>query len=374
METPFVDFRPAEYHEYKGKGYVQYYVRNPADNKMHRKQIRLNRIASKTERKRYAAHLCHTINDKLYSGWNPFRTAVNVKTMTITDGIALFLKEKGKASRDATMVSYRSLCNILSKWLTDNGYADTDVTDVNETLLTQYMDWVDAVRKPTNRTFNNYMVFLHTMFSFFIDRKLITESPVPNLGKRKVDSKKRVVIPKDVRRKIWDYYEKTCPPFCAVMLLCYMCLIRPKEIVGLKIGDINYSNQTLTVRANLAKNHRERTISVPDEIMRYFLTLVRCPVSWYIFTNKNKFMPGVKRMPHTRISDSWRVMRESLNLPDKYQFYSLKDTGITEMLEAGVPSKYVKELADHSSLEITEKYIHRSDWDAVRNCEMLDFR
>ena len=38
-----------------------------------------------------------------------------------------------------------------------------------------------------------------------------------------------------------------------------------------------------------------------------------------------------------------------------------KDTGITEMLESGMPSKFVKDLAGHRSLSMTERYLHVSD-------------
>lgn len=66
-------------------------------------------------------------------------------------------------------------------------------------------------------------------------------------------------------------------------------------------------------------------------------------------------------------------MRDSLKMPAAYQFYSLKDTGITEMLEAGVPAKFVKELADHHSLEMTEKYTHRSDAKKILEWNKLEF-
>ena len=58
---------------------------------------------------------------------------------------------------------------------------------------------------------------------------------------------------------------------------------------------------------------------------------------------------------------TWQKMRENLSLPDSYHFYSLKDTGITEMLESGMPSKFVKDLAGHHSLSMTERYLHVSD-------------
>jgi len=34
---------------------------------------------------------------------------------------------------------------------------------------------------------------------------------------------------------------------------------------------------------------------------------------------------------------------------------------ITEMLESGMPSKFVKDLAGHRSLSMTERYLHVSD-------------
>ena len=41
------------------------------------------------------------------------------------------------------------------------------------------------------------------------------------------------------------------------------------------------------------------------------------------------------------------------------QFYSLKDTGITNMLEDGVATNEVQGQADHSSLEMTSVYARK---------------
>ena len=45
-----------------------------------------------------------------------------------------------------------------------------------------------------------------------------------------------------------------------------------------------------------------------------------------------------------------------LKLPTQYKFYSLKDTGITEMLRSGCDTLSVKEQARHSSLLMTDIY------------------
>ena len=373
MSIPFVDFRPAEYHDCKKEKYISYYVLNPASGKLHRKIIRLNHMKDKKARKQYALHTCNVINSRLYEGWNPFNMADGIKGYVLEEAVGIFLKEKEKSTRPATMVSYHSFSRIFLEWAKLHNYSETPVQNINDAMLSQFMEWVDSEHKPSPRTFNNYIGFVSALFGFFVERGIIETAPAPKVGKRTVDVKKRTTIPPDIRKHIWKWFEANLPPFCAIMELCYKCFARPKEIVNLRIRDIDFANGTFTIPGGIAKNHRDRVLKVPERTMAYFKTLQGYGGSLYIFTGRNRFVPGRKALAPTRISEAWSKMREELKLPDCYQFYSLKDTGITEMLEAGVPSKYVKELADHSSLEITEKYMHKSKIDSVDFDKILDF-
>ena len=121
----------------------------------------------------------------------------------------------------------------------------------------------------------------------------------------------------------------------------------------------------------ISKNHHERIIPLPDELMEYMIHLKDCNGEHYIFSGG--FKPGKKPMSPHQIGNFWAQMRDELKLPASYQFYSLKDTGITEMLEAGVPAKYVKELADHHSLEMTERYTHKSEAKKILEWNKLEF-
>jgi integrase/recombinase XerD len=68
----FLDYLPAELKIYKSGWYVIYHVKNPQTGKLHRKTIKVNRIASLTERRKFAQKLVLEINEKLRSGWNPY--------------------------------------------------------------------------------------------------------------------------------------------------------------------------------------------------------------------------------------------------------------------------------------------------------------
>ncbi|WGU70334.1 hypothetical protein QIU18_12990 [Capnocytophaga canimorsus] len=53
-------------------------------------------------------------------------------------------------------------------------------------------------------------------------------------------------------------------------------------------------------------------------------------------------------------------MQEKYQFRKEVQFYSLKDTGITDLLNSGIPAVKVQTQARHSDLKVTEHYISRS--------------
>ena len=55
--------------------------------------------------------------------------------------------------------------------------------------------------------------------------------------------------------------------------------------------------------------------------------------------------------------DYWLYyVRKELGFSDRYKFYSLKDTGITNMLHCGTDILSVRDQARHSSVLITDIY------------------
>jgi site-specific recombinase XerD len=72
-------------------------------------------------------------------------------------------------------------------------------------------------------------------------------------------------------------------------------------------------------------------------------------------------MPGKKHIAYSRFRKDWQDMREALGLPDEMQLYSLRDTGLNEMLKGGIDSLSVMQHADHHDLSITTRYANHVD-------------
>ena len=78
------------------------------------------------------------------------------------------------------------------------------------------------------------------------------------------------------------------------------------------------------------------------------------PSHYFLFSEG--FRPGDKQVSEKIFRDWWlRHIRKNLGFPDSYKFYSLKDTGITNMLrQEDVLS--VRDQARHSSILMTDIY------------------
>lgn len=356
MMTPFIDYRPAEVRTGKIIRVV-YYALNPETNKLQQKTVKCNRMHTRAANVKYAKMVALKINAKLLEGWNPFIESISQNVYTkLADAVKHFLDVKCKDLRKDSIRSYVSQAKMLTDYLERHNQSKILCLSFDSRHAHQFMS--EIAGKVSARTYNNYLVFFKTLWNFFIENEYVKDDPFLKIHKKHEDEKVRTTILPEDRLKIEKYFAEVSPEFLIICKMCYNCLIRPKEALQLRIGNINVKDKLLIIPADVAKNHHERHIAMPDSIMEYLTTVATLPPKYYIFSTGYK--PGTKLLTTRETGKTWSTMRNKLNMPKEYQFYSLKDTGITDMLEKGVPPKYVKELADHSSLEMTEKYLHKS--------------
>lgn len=158
MSVPFINFRPSSYH--KGKVcFVCYYALNPETEKLQRIKIRVNHIHKSSDRDKYARLLCHNIDEKLWSGWNPFVESMAAKALSISQCVQKFLDAKQKLARYATMSSYSSFSQMFL-YLRNKHQDNIYCFQVAWVHLLRYLEWVDDKVSLSNRSYNNYSFFL----------------------------------------------------------------------------------------------------------------------------------------------------------------------------------------------------------------------
>lgn len=98
-------------------------------------------------------------------------------------------------------------------------------------------------------------------------------------------------------------------------------------------------------------------MTIPMKVVHLMLDLhiFDCDDSCYLFSER--FAPGQSRKSEKVFRDYWLDhVRKDLKFPAQYKFYSLKDTGITNMLRANMDVLSVRDQARHSSILITDTY------------------
>lgn len=260
MATPFVDFRPAQIMGDK-EVYVCYYVLDPTNDKLKRMRIRCNRIKNPRERTKYATLLCGEINRKLYNGWNPLmgEDSISKKRVSIVEAATDHVRRKVKDLRKDSVRSYRSKLSFFTRWCEKVGISDWLCGRFTNAHAASLLDEYGAGGRSTY-SYNSMLQFLKSLFRSFVADGLAAHNPFATFKGKKRETKRRVTIPKQDRKRILNYFHKReMSGYVAMIRLCFRYLVRPKEILMLRIHDIDFDSGLLRIPPEVSKNHTERT-------------------------------------------------------------------------------------------------------------------
>ncbi len=362
-----IDYIPAQLTQ--GKDWmIYYYVRHPDTGEMKRVRIRINRIKSINERKRFAKKLINDINLKLASGFNPFLESDAPKAHhLLTDVLETYLREKFKETKYDTKRTYASYVKILKEWLISIKKQDIYAGIFNRHMAINYCSYLYNERNLGERSYNGHLAFLKSIFAWMKEHLYIRENPFENIKKKKTRPKTRVIINEAERKNLKEYLlENNYNEFYCIVLLAFHALIRPREITLLKQKYFDLDKGIITLPGSITKNSKQRISSLPGHVIKELkkIGIENIDKNYYVF-GKN-FKPSKSPLNPREISRFWaNEVRLGALLTSNKQFYSLRDTGIIQLLKDGISPNEVMEQADHSSLEITSLYVKHANPEGI---------
>lgn len=345
---------------------------------MRRKKIKVNRVKSVAERRAYARGIMRRLSEQLAAGWNPWVSVTSDNDLhTFTEACERYDAHIDKMYADGnyrkeTYVGYKSNLKIMRFYNSSREVPIIYTYQFDRKFCQAFLDYVFIERGTSAQTRNNYLNFLRVFSGWMLERCYTAVrasdgiSPIP----KRLLQKTRTVIPKEVVAKIADYLKVSDPPFLLASYLLYYCMIRPVEMTRLKIADINVTESTITIPGTASKNHQTQTVTMPRKVLEYMneIRLFDNPSRELIFSEKLR--PGKIGIDPKIFRDHWAKVKKGLGLRNEWKFYSLKDTGITEMLDNNQTSISVRDQARHSSLAITEVYTRHG---RKANAELLEY-
>ena len=376
--TPYLDYLPPKLTESK-EWYISYSVKDPATGKMKRFRIKVNRIKSLKERRIAAKVIMARLTEQLSLGWNPILEKEAPKAYTrLYDAMDSFLKVKGKETEANSMRSYNSYIKILKNWLHEYGFKeDMYACSFTKSVALDFMNDVEDDERISPRTYNNYRAFYFGFFNWTIEKGYLTVNPFSEIKKKpkKLTKKVRRTLTNEELQRLFEHLQEENRMYLVMCLLCYCCFLRPKEIALLKCEDVDLKNQIIRVDDGIAKNDNTSFRTIPDAMMPFMKDLDLTVGKHYLFAGGKgyDFIPGSQKMCSRKIAKYWDDhIREACNFPMEVQFYSLKDSGMTNMADSGVPITFVKQQADHSSLAVTSIYLSQNKAKANEELKKVD--
>ncbi|PQB08034.1 hypothetical protein BST83_13385 [Polaribacter filamentus] len=356
----FVDFYPAELKE-NSVWEIVYYVRNPETNKMVRKRNRVKPLQKVSDRRKLATKMIIEINKRLETGWNPlFQDKGTKELIGFKKACKIYSNRISQDTSDGnlrpdTKRTYDSQVQQLYKYLIVSKQQDMLCYKFNGDFVSEYLDYIRYEKKLSAKTRDNYLSWLTTFSTFLLLKKYIVINPTVNLHKINKQKKIRILINTTTRDLIFEYWKHKNNGYLVLCLLCYYCLVRRTEITKLKVADINFLNQTLFISAETAKNRKNSFVTIPDQLIGILKDYIKGGlITDFLFSPK--YVPGVTPANPNAITKKWSYMRIKLKIDSNIHWYSLKDSGITDLLKAGVPLLSVRNHARHHSSAQTDTY------------------
>lgn len=364
-----------EYRENKGCSYIEFYAYDPVLGGMRRKRIKTNRIKGVMKRRQYVNDVKKRITDQLIHGWNPWIAKDDGNLDKMEDAIKRYeahiekMLESGYFRKE-TYAGYRSNIKIMREFIKKKR-PTYYVYQFDRQFCVDFLDYVFIERNNGAQTRNNYLTFLRVFSGFLVEKGYMKSKPTDGVSpiSKRLYQKERECIPLDVVGKVAGYCRKHKPDFLLACYLLYYCFIRPVEMTRLKVRNFNLKECTLTIPGDCSKNKRTQTVTIPRKVIQYGVEIgvFSAPMDDYIFSYKLK--PGKEQIDPKHFRDHWENVRKALKLKKEWKFYSLKDTGITEMCDRNLATITVRDQARHSSLAITDIYTRHN---GKANADIID--
>ena len=277
-----------------------------------------------------------------------------------------------------------------AKWLLETLGRETPYTDLTPVRIAAWRASLREQRHLSARSLNAYVTLLQGALNLAVRRGAIPENPLRYLGKiREPERIPEALSQRQVQALIaaLDDYEariaaaegsraqasrKPNPtrlspvPLRGIVLTCYYTMARTGNVLALRWEDVDLERREITFQRT--KNRRRLVVPLRTTLAEYLATVCPGPgAAGYLWPS-----PRTGR-PYTDVARAWRDLIALANaqllpheqIPPGQRLYSLRHSGISHLLLAGVPPQAVAQLADNSIAVIHRHYAHLHD-DALR--------
>ena len=277
--------------------------------------------------------------------------------------------------KPTTIEFYRNITNKLNAYFSEKAIQTITAIDIQKYLIYLRTDYKSPQGKPlSDKTIKHHYCVLTLIFDYALKQDFIVKNPMdkvdcPALQKKKVDA----LTKEQVQTMFTNLHTYSLEFQCMVYLFIFTG-IRRGELIGLQWGDIDFINNTISIKRNVTyttlsgisinspkTRNSIRVIPIINILVNRLNALKNSIPSiknnQYIFHSMDSaFVP---RYPDT-VTKRIKLFMKNNGLPDMSP-HDLRHTCATLMLGAGADIKSIQEILGHSNSSTTLNFYVGSD-------------
>lgn len=207
----------------------------------------------------------------------------------------------------------------------------------------------------SDKTLNEELAIIKRFFQWAVDREYLAKNPAAKIDRYKHNQKAvRIFSPAELNL-IWRHASPTQLPYYQVLLLTGM---RDGELRNLEWVDVDLANHQVFVRVKedwKPKTGRGRIVPISPALHELLGCRERC--GKYVFTTSTGKRWVPPRQPWVDLLNRIRE-KEGVDLRGQVSIHTFRHTFATFCLMGGVDIKTVSDILGHTSVKMTERYLH----------------
>jgi integrase len=351
----------------KKSWYIFYYCLNPHTGKKERfrETLGINRIQHPKERQEALIQAKIAKQILLDNGWSPYQKfdpdtflkEAGLLFTTFEDAVNQVLAHKKLHLKPTSFVPLNSRSLSFLDYLQTAGLAGINVKAVSKKHVLAFLDEQTQQRNVSNRTRNNILTDIRTLFSTMMDMELVDSNPAARIKKLKTESVKNETYTDDEVIKIFDWMDKNDPQLSMFCSFIAFDFIRPVEITRLTVGDIDLVNKVITLPASKTKTGLSATIPMVDFMIPKLekMNLHKYPKDYFLFSAQK--CPNAIGTTRDYFTCHFAILKKELGFGINHTMYGLKHTFVCHLLEQGVPEGEIRRRTRHKTASAFNSYI-----------------
>ncbi|WP_337043678.1 tyrosine-type recombinase/integrase [Emticicia sp. 17c] len=342
--------------DHSKRWYIEYYIK---DSVLNTKSRKIQWISSKLNHKqRYKVAEKKIV--KIIEQFNKAqKQAQQLPIVTAQIQTTLVQLIQGMRLRDKSKSTYKTSVYHLCKFLKQ--VRINQMNEINQDLVNTFFESFATAYNPN--TVKNTLNHLKATFSEANRKKIIASNPFTGirLNINKADGDFNPPFNDYEKQAIENYLKKHNYRLYLFTRFIFYAFLRPKELIHLKVGDIDLRLRTIKVKGEVSKTNTLDVIPILKPLYDLIEEnkLLNYPASFYLFgknltPSTDKLSANYATTEHKQVLKELEIYKERITT-----LYAWKHTGNIHAYLAGMDIKMIQRINRHKSLATTEIYLKK---------------